>query len=113
MSFSRRDFLQAAIASAALVGGGAGSVGRAAAQGRLSQEQLLEFESTGNVTLVHVTDIHGQLVPLYFREPTVNLGVGEAKGQVPHITGAEFLKTFGIAPGSAHAYALSDRITPR
>jgi sulfur-oxidizing protein SoxB len=109
MSFSRRDFLQAAMASAALVGGGAGSLGRAAAQGRLSQDQLLEFDSVGNVTLVHVTDIHGQLVPLYFREPTVNLGVGEAKGQVPHITGAEFLKTFGIAPGSAHAYALSDQ----
>ena len=83
MSLSRREFLQAAMASAALVGGGAGTVGRAAAQGKLTEEQLLKFESTGNVTLVHVTDIHGQLVPLYFREPTVNIGVGDAKGKVP------------------------------
>ena len=109
MSLSRREFLQAAMASAALVGGGAGTVGRAAAQGKLTEEQLLKFESTGNVTLVHVTDIHGQLVPLYFREPTVNIGVGDAKGKVPHITGADFLKTFGITPKSADAYALSDQ----
>jgi sulfur-oxidizing protein SoxB len=101
---SRRAFGQAALAAAALAGSG-----RLAAQGRLTQEQLLRFEGTGNVTLVHVTDIHAQLVPVYFREPSVNIGVGEAKGKVPHIVGVDFLKQFGIAPKTAEAYALSDQ----
>jgi len=104
---SRRDFMTAAAAAAALVG--PGQVGRLAAQGRLTQDDLLKFEAQGNVTLVHLTDIHAQLVPTYFREPTVNIGVGEAKGLVPHITGGEFLKTFKIAAGSADAYALTDQ----
>ncbi len=109
MSFSRREFMQAALASAAVIGGGAGPLGRAAAQGKLTQDQLLKFEATGNVTLVHITDIHGMLVPINFREPTVNLGVGDAKGKVPHITGGDFLKSFGIAPKTPEAYALSDQ----
>ncbi len=106
---SRRDFVQAGLAAAAIVGSGVGPLARVAAQGKLTQDELLKFESVGNVTLVHVTDIHGQLVPLYFREPSINIGVGDVKGKVPHITGAEFLKTFGIAPKSASAYALSDQ----
>jgi sulfur-oxidizing protein SoxB len=106
---SRRQFMEAAMAAAVATGTTAGGLGRAVAQGRMTQDQLLRFAPLGNVTLVHVTDIHAQLVPIYFREPTVNLGVGDAKGKVPHITGAEFLKTFGIAPKTAEAYALSDQ----
>ena len=106
---SRREFVQAAMASAALVGGGAGTLGRLAAQGKLTEAELLKFDAVGNVTLVHVTDIHGQLMPINFREPTVNIGVGDAKGKVPHITGADFLKSFGIAPKTPSAYALSDQ----
>jgi sulfur-oxidizing protein SoxB len=104
---SRRDFVTASLAAAALVG--PGRLSRVAAQGRLSQEELLRFPTKGNVTLVHLTDIHAQLVPMYFREPSVNIGVGEAKGLVPHITGEDFLKAFGIPAGSAAAYALSDQ----
>ena len=106
---NRREFVQAAMAAAALTGSAAGGLGRLAAQGRLTQDELLKFEATGNVTLVHITDIHGQLMPLNFREPTVNIGVGDAKGKVPHITGADFLKTFGISPKTPSAYALSDQ----
>ena len=69
---------------------------RALAQQRLTQDELLKFDALGNVTLLHVTDIHGQLMPVYFREPSVNLGVGEAQGLPPHLTGADFLKRFGI-----------------
>ncbi|MGE3876612.1 MAG: thiosulfohydrolase SoxB, partial [Parvibaculaceae bacterium] len=105
---TRREMLQVSAATAALVAGG-GSLSRAFAQQKLTQEELLKFDTLGNVTLLHVTDIHGQLMPVFFREPTVNLGVGEAKGQPPHVTGADFLKRFGIAPGSADAYAMTDQ----
>ena len=105
---SRRDFLQAALATSALTAGSGRSLAQTAAGGRLTQEQLLAFAPLGKVTLVHITDIHAQLVPLYFREPSVNIGVGEASGRAPHLTGADFLKTFGIAARSPEAYALTD-----
>lgn len=105
---SRRDFLQAALAASAIWGGsGTGRWARLAAQQQLSQDQLLEFPDFGNVTLIHITDIHAQLKPIWFREPEINLGVGDARGQVPHVTGAEFLKLYGITPGSPEAYALT------
>ncbi|HVZ54198.1 MAG TPA: thiosulfohydrolase SoxB [Pseudolabrys sp.] len=105
---TRREILQVGAAAGALLAGG-GSLTRAFAQQKLTQDELLKFDALGNVTLLHVTDIHGQLMPVYFREPSINLGVGEAKGQPPHITGADFLKRFGIAPKSAMAYALTDQ----
>jgi len=105
---SRRDFLQASVAASAIVGAsGFGRWGRLAAQQALTQDQLLQFDTYGNVSLIHVTDIHAQLKPIYFREPSVNLGVGRNKGEVPHITGADFRKLYGIDDGSASHYALS------
>ncbi|GMO21798.1 hypothetical protein BwSH14_17080 [Bradyrhizobium ottawaense] len=104
---SRREFIQVAAATAGLSTGAGSGLTRAFAQQRLTEKELLAFEPLGNVTLVHVTDIHGQLMPLYFREPSTNLGVGEAKGLPPHVTGKEFLARFGIAPGSSAAYALT------
>ncbi|MBY6134957.1 thiosulfohydrolase SoxB [Nocardioides marinus] len=105
---SRRDFLQVSMAASALVGAsGFGNWARLAAQQSLSQDQLLEFDTYGNISLIHVTDIHGQLKPIYFREPSVNIGVGANKGHVPHITGADFRKAYGIADGSPSAYALT------
>ncbi|MEM7507345.1 MAG: thiosulfohydrolase SoxB [Pseudomonadota bacterium] len=105
---SRRDFLQAGVAASALVGAsGFGEWSRLAAQQALTQDQLLAFEPLGNVTLIHLTDLHAQLKPVYFREPEVNIGVGIAAGQPPHITGQDFLKLFNIEAGSPRAYALT------
>ncbi|AUR07465.1 Mn-dependent hydrolase SoxB [Phaeobacter inhibens] len=96
------------MAASALVGAsGFGNWGRLAAQQRLTQDQLLQFDTYGNISLIHVTDIHAQLKPIYFREPSINLGVGDNKGHVPHITGADFRKAYGIADGSPSAYALT------
>jgi len=94
-------------ASALLGASGFGNWGRLAAQQALTQDQLLEFESFGNVSLIHITDIHAQLKPLYFREPSVNIGVGDNRGQAPHITGGDFRKLYGINDGSPSHYALS------
>ncbi|MCV2870888.1 thiosulfohydrolase SoxB [Defluviimonas sp. WL0050] len=105
---SRRDFLQATVAASALWGAsGVGNWGRLAAQQALTQDKLLEFEDYGNVTLIHITDIHAQMKPIWFREPEINLGVGEVNGLPPHVTGADFLKLFNIETGSPHAYALT------
>jgi S-sulfosulfanyl-L-cysteine sulfohydrolase len=97
------------MAAAALVGGGAGSLGRLAAQQRLTQEDLLKFDAMGQVTIVHVTDLHAQFMPQHYREPSINLGVGESKGMAPHVSGEAFLKAYGIPAGSPMAYALTDQ----
>ena len=101
---SRRDFIQLAAATAALV---PTSWSRAFAQQRLTQADLLRFDPVGNVTLVHVADIHGQLEPIHIREPSTNLGVGEVKGLVPHLTGRALLDLYKIPAGSAPAHALA------
>lgn len=106
--FSRRDFLQASFAASAIVGAsGFGNWSKLAAQQKLTQNQLLDFEATGNVTLVHLTDCHAQLKPVWFREPSINVGVGEAAGKPPHISGEAFLETYGLKSGTPEAYALS------
>jgi sulfur-oxidizing protein SoxB len=102
---TRREMLQVSAATAALTAGG--GLTRAFAQQKLTQDDLLKFDALGNVTLLHVADIHGQLMPVYFREPSVNIGVGGARGQVPHVTGGGFLRRFGIPAKSAAAYAMS------
>ena len=105
---SRRQFFQAAAATALISSAtGLGPLARVAAQQRLTQQDLLAFKPIGTVTLLHVADVHAQLVPLLFREPEVNLGVGESRGLPPHLTGAAFRDRFRIAPGTAEAYALT------
>ena len=105
---SRREFLQASLAASAIVGvSGLGNWSKLAAQQALTQDQLLQFDDFGNVTLIHITDIHAQLKPVWFREPEWNIGVGGAKGKPPHVVGTAFLDMFNIAPGTPEAYALT------
>ena len=105
---SRREFLQASAAATAILGSGAvGNWSALAAKQAITQDQLLDFEDFGNVTLVHITDIHAQVKPIYFREPSINLGVGGVVGKPPHVTGADMLKMFDLKPGTPEAYALT------
>ncbi|WP_180683521.1 thiosulfohydrolase SoxB [Tepidicella baoligensis] len=105
MSFSRREFLQVlAVASASGMAIGhrdvlAGHHGAA--------QRLYDLPKFGNVSFMHFTDCHAQLMPIYFREPNVNLGVGEAVGRPPHIVGENLLKFFGIPPGTPEAHAFT------
>jgi sulfur-oxidizing protein SoxB len=102
--FSRRDVLQIGAAVAAY---GFGPLSRTAAQQRITQDELLAFDHYGNITLLHMADLHAQLMPVYLREPSVNVGAGEARGQPPHLTGKAFLEYYAIPPRTAEAYALS------
>ena len=105
---ARRHFLQAALATTALYGAsGFGNWAKLSAQQLLTQDDLIGGSGTGNVTLVHITDIHAQTQPIYFREPEFNLGVGAQEGLVPHLTGADFRSAYGIEQGSAMDYALT------
>ena len=104
---SRREFIQAAAAASVLMAGSGRAFGQAVIA-KPTQQDLLRFEPTGNVTLIHVTDLHGQIMPLHFREPSINIGVGDAKGKVPHLTGADARAAFRLTAKSAEAYALTD-----
>ncbi len=103
MSLGRRELLQVATATAALA-----VTNRALAQGRSpTQDDLLRFKPVGQLTILNFTDLHAQLVPLYFREPSANIGVGEDKGLPPHLVGEKLLADFKVGRGSAEAYALA------
>ncbi|HJU31340.1 MAG TPA: thiosulfohydrolase SoxB [Hyphomicrobiaceae bacterium] len=103
---TRRSFLQVAAATAAVTGLG-GGLRRAAASSAIRQEDLLRFSPKGQLTILHMADTHAQLRPIYYREPSLNLGVGDARGKLPHLTGAALLDAFAIRPASADAYMLS------
>ncbi len=96
-----------AAASAFCAGSGFGTLGQVAAQQKLSQAGVLKFDALGKVTILHITDVHAQLMPLYFREPSINLGVGADKGRPPHLTDQAFRDYFKVATGSPRHYALT------
>ena len=105
---SRRDLLQAGAAAAAIVAAeGLGGFRRVLAQQQLTETELLNFSRLGNVTLLHVADLHGQLRPVYLREPSVNAGFGEARGIPPHLAGRDLLRHYGIPAKTGAAYALA------
>jgi len=70
-------------------------------------EDYYNLENFGNARLLHITDTHAQLMPVYFREPSVNLGYGSNFGKPPHIVGSNFAKRYGITSGSKMEYALT------
>ncbi len=100
----RREFLQVLAAAAAA---GMPIAARDALAQSASAERMYDVPRFGNVHLLHFTDCHAQLKPIYFREPSVNLGVADARGQPPHLVGEHLLKRFGIAPKSLDAYAFT------
>ncbi len=105
MSMNRRDFLEVlAVAAAA----GLPIASREAlAQQPAAAAKMYELPRFGNVHLMHFTDCHAQLLPIYFREPSVNLGVADAAGQPPHLVCEHLLKRFGVKPGSPEAHAFT------
>src|ERR1700754_1869676 len=68
---------------------------------------VYDIEKFGNARILHITDTHAQLKPVFFREPSVNIGVGTMQGQPPHLVGKAFLDRFGVRPDSADAYAFT------
>jgi sulfur-oxidizing protein SoxB len=100
MTIRRRDLLK--FASAAALSGGLPRIARAA-----DTASVYDLERFGNARILHMTDTHAQLLPVYFREPSVNLGIGAMQGRPPHLVGRAFLDRFEIRPDSANAYAFT------
>jgi len=99
MNLSRREFLSVMVAASA--------AGMLPHRGACAANTLYDLLPFGDVRILHFTDCHAQLLPVYFREPDTNLGLGPAYGRVPHLVGQAFLDHFGITPGSREAYALA------
>ncbi|WP_092006951.1 thiosulfohydrolase SoxB [Polaromonas sp. OV174] len=101
MNLSRREF--ASVMAAALAAGFPLQREAGAAQA----DSLYNLPRTGNVHLLHMTDCHAQLLPIHFREPSVNLGVGTMRGQVPHLVGMNLLRAANLKAGTPEAHALT------
>jgi sulfur-oxidizing protein SoxB len=100
MTIRRRDLLK--LTSAAALAGGWPRLARSA-----DNTGVYDLERFGNARILHMTDTHAQLLPVYFREPSVNLGIGAMQGRPPHLVGRAFLDRFNIKPDSADAYAFT------
>jgi len=102
MTISRREFVK-------LLGiaGAAGMLPRSVFATMRQPSDLYEVPKFGNVSILHITDVHAQLNPIYFREPNVNLGIGSALGKAPHLVGQALLKHFGIPVGGIEAHAFT------
>ena len=104
MNINRREFVQALA-----VAGASGLLPAGLSAGT----NIYDIPAFGQVRLLHITDVHAQLNPTYFREPHINIGIGDSLGQPPHIVGEAFLKHFGISPQSAEAYAFTYKDFPK
>jgi sulfur-oxidizing protein SoxB len=107
MNLSKREFLQV-LGAASVAGMGLGR--HAQADAATANQAFYELPRFGNVSFLHMTDCHAQLMPIYFREPSVNLGIGAMQGQLPHLVGKHLLDKAGVSAGSelAHAYTYLD-----
>jgi len=103
MALSRREFLQLlGVAAAAGM-----TLDSAEVLAGFSADHLYQVPKFGNVHLLHFTDCHAQLLPMYFREPSMNLGISNATGKLPHLVGEHLLKHLGINAGTPEAYAFT------
>ena len=104
MNLSKREFFQV-LGAGTMAGMGLGSY--ADADAATAANGLYDIAKFGNVSFLHITDCHAQLKPIYFREPSVNLGLGSMKGNLPHLVGEHLLKVAKVRPGTAQAHALT------
>ena len=102
MSLNRREFLQILAAA-----GMAGLLPTPLRAQPSAASELYDLPAFGNVSLLHITDCHAQLLPMYYREPDTNLGIGIMQGKPPHLVGEQYLKYYGLKPDSAQAYAFT------
>ncbi len=104
MNFTKRELIQA-LGAGAMAGMNLGAFAQASSD--KANADLYNIETFGNVSFLHMTDCHAQLLPVHFREPSINLGVGSMKGQLPHLVGEHLLNVAKIRPNTAQSHALT------
>ena len=104
MNLTKREFIQV-MGAGTMAGMGMGAYAQASAA--TAAQGLYDIAPFGQVSFLHMTDCHAQLKPIYFREPSINLGVGPMQGHLPHLVGEHLLQVAKIRPGSAQAHALT------
>lgn len=104
---NRRALLQMMAAGGAGVAGlGYGRFALGDGHGAMPDpKKFYDAPMKGDARIIHITDVHGQLKPIYFREPNVNLGIADAYGRAPHLVGKTFLEEMGLEEDSPEAYA--------
>ena len=108
MSLNRREFLH--VMSIAATAGMLPNTVLAMSSsmvGTPASMDLYQVPMKGTARILHITDTHAQLNPIYFREPNVNLGVGPAFGQLPHVVGTKLINKLGIKENTPLAHAFS------
>jgi len=101
---NKREFVQVLAAASA---SGMALARYADADAATAHSALYDQPRFGNVSFLHMTDCHAQLKPSYFREPSVNLGLGSMQGRLPHLVGEALLKAAGVRAGSAWAHSFT------
>ena len=104
MNLTKREFFQV-LGAGTMAGMGLGTY--ADADAATAANGLYDIPKFGNVSFLHMTDCHAQLKPIHFREPSINIGLGSMKGNLPHLVGEHLLKVAKVRPGTAEAHALS------
>ncbi|MDH5633241.1 MAG: thiosulfohydrolase SoxB [Gammaproteobacteria bacterium] len=107
MNLSRREFLQILAAASAAGMSLAGCDTKSKGSATTSANDPYDIKPFGQVSFLHMTDCHAQLLPIYFREPHINIGIGGATGKPPHLVGEHLLKAFNIATDTADAHAFT------
>lgn len=107
MNLSRREFLQILAAASAAGIGLSGCDSKKGAGTSMSTDDPYNIPAFGQVSFLHMTDCHAQLLPIYFREPNINIGIGGATGKAPHLVGEHLLKAFNISADSRDAHAFT------
>jgi S-sulfosulfanyl-L-cysteine sulfohydrolase len=100
---NRREFLE----MLAIAGASGLALDSRQALAQRNADALYQLPKFGNVSLLHFTDCHAQLLPTYYREPNINIGVGERAGAPPHLVGEHLLTRFKIKAGTAEAHAFT------
>ncbi len=104
MDLTKREFFQV-MGAGVVAGMGLGTY--AEADAATASNGLYDIPRFGNVSFLHMTDCHAQLKPIHFREPSINIGLGSMRGNLPHLVGEHLLKVANVRPGTAQAHALS------
>jgi len=104
VNLTKREFFQV-LGAGTMAGMGLSRY--AEAEAAAAGNGLYDIPRFGNVSFLHMTDCHAQLNPIYFREPSVNMGLGNMRAQLPHLVGQHLLKVAKVRPGSAEAHALT------